>query len=92
MENKNEVKYRKAQERVEELKAFYSHASIYVLVMGLLAIFNVYTSNFFWVVFPAVGWGIGLLSHGLATFGHGLLFGKNWEQRKIKQLMESDEL
>jgi len=92
MENTNEVKYRKAQERVAEIKSFYSHATTYVLVMGFLAVFNFYTSDFFWVIFPAIGWGIGLLSHGLGTFGYSLVLGKNWEERKIKQLMESDEV
>ncbi|MFK7813625.1 MAG: 2TM domain-containing protein [Maribacter sp.] len=91
MENLNDSKYRKAKERIKEIKSFYSHAFVYIIVMSLLALLNYNTTNFPWVVFPAIGWGIGLLSHGLGTFGHNLILGKNWEERKIKELMEKNE-
>jgi hypothetical protein len=34
-----------------------------------------------------LGWGIGILSHALQVFG----IGKNWEEKKIKELMEKDK-
>jgi hypothetical protein len=34
-----------------------------------------------------LGWGIGLLAHAVNTFG----IGKDWEERKIKQLMEEEK-
>jgi hypothetical protein len=43
-----------------------------------------------WFVFPAIGWGIGLVAHGLRAYGYNPLFGKNWEERKIKEFMDKD--
>lgn len=90
MENLDQLKYKRAKEQVECIKSFYTHAIIYVIVMSALVYLNYRTTSFLWVVFPAVGWGIGLLSHGFRAFGHNLIFGKNWEERKIKELMDSD--
>jgi hypothetical protein len=92
MQSSNEYKYRKAKERVGEIKSFYSHVIVYIIVLSLLVLLNYKTTDFPWVVFPALGWGIGLLGHGLGTFGHNLVLGKNWEERKIKELMERNEL
>lgn len=91
MENNNEYKYKKAKERVEEIKGFYSNLIAYLIVIPLLVYFNYLTTDFPWVIFPAMGWGLGLLFHGLCAFGNNLILGKNWEERKIKELMNSDE-
>ncbi|MDT0621968.1 2TM domain-containing protein [Croceitalea vernalis] len=92
MENINEYKYNKAVERVKCIKSFYTHLTIYFLVISALAYINYSTTSFVWVIFPAVGWGLGLISHGLRAFGQNLIFGKDWEERKIKELIESDKL
>ncbi len=92
MQNLNEYKYKKAKKRVGEIKSFYSHVIVYVAVISILVLLNYKTTNFPWVLFPALGWGLGLLGHGLGTFGHNLVLGKNWEERKIKELMENNEL
>ncbi len=91
MENLDEYKYKKAKEQVECIKSFYTHLMIYVIVMSALVYINYRTTSFVWVLFPAVGWGIGLLSHGLKAFGYNLLLGKDWEERKIKEIMDSDK-
>ncbi len=91
MANLYDAKYRKAKERIKKIKSFYTHALVYVLVMSFLALLNYSTTAFPWVIFPAIGWGIGLTSHGLATFGSNLILGKNWEERKIKELMEQND-
>jgi len=36
-------------------------------------------------------WGIGLLVHGLSVFGRNLLFNSDWEEKKIKELMDKDK-
>lgn len=90
MENLNELKYQRAKEQVECIKSFYTHAIVYTIVMSVLVYINYRTTSFIWVVFPAIGWGIGLLSHGFRAFGYNLIFGRNWEERKIKELMDND--
>ncbi len=90
MENLNEFKYKRAKERVACIKSFYTHLMVYLIVMCALVYLNYRTTSFVWVLFPAVGWGIGLLSHGLRAFGYNLFLGKDWEERKIKELMDSE--
>ena len=90
MDNRNEAKYLKARARVEEIKGFYSNLITYVIVISLLGYFNYQTTNFPWVIFPAVGWGLGLLFHGINAFGYNPLFGSDWEERKINEFMKSD--
>ncbi|WP_350288100.1 2TM domain-containing protein [uncultured Croceitalea sp.] len=91
MYNRDEDKYQKAKKRVEEIKGFYSNLITYLIVIPLLGYLNYRTTDFPWAIFPAVGWGLGLLFHGICAFGFNPLLGKNWEERKIKELMNSDE-
>ena len=54
----------------QAVKGFYHHALRYVVVITLLFIINWWTSpEYIWAKWPALGWGIGILSHGLRTFG-----------------------
>lgn len=79
--------YIKAQKRVKDIKEFYSHLTTYCLIIPLLIFINLYTSSeFLWFFFPMFGWGIGLAIHAFATFGYG----KDWEEKKIKEIMEKD--
>lgn len=82
------MRYQAARARVKELKDFYTHVMVYIVVIGFLAILNLLTSDFPWVIFPALGWGIiGLGMHALDTFGFNGLLGREWEERKIRELM-----
>lgn len=91
MEIQNEYKFKKAKERVEAIKSFYTNLLVYCIVITCLAVFNYHTTNFPWVLFPAIGWGIGLLGHWAHVYGYNLFLGKNWEERKMKELMNSNE-
>ena len=97
MENQiqKDERYFAAQKRVKSIKGFYIHFTVYVFVNIVLSI-QIYlnTQNDFWrweSFSTALFWGIGILSHGTSVFGSNLLFGKNWEDRKIKELMEKDK-
>ena len=83
-------RYEKAKERVEAIKGFYGNLMAYCIVIPVLAYINYRTTSFTWVIFPALGWGFGLLGHGLKAYGYNPLFGKNWEEKKIKEFMEKD--
>lgn len=91
MENLNEYKYKRAKERVACIKGFYGNALAYAIVIPMLAYLNYVTTSFPWVIFPALGWGVGLLGHSMQAFGYFPFLGKNWEERKIRELMNSDE-
>ena len=93
MDNNRESKLMRAKERVEELKKFYSHLTTYVLIISGLAALNYWTNGFayMWFLWAAFGWGIGIASHAIGTFRLNPFFGKNWEERKIKQFMDEDK-
>ena len=80
--------YEKASKRVKELKGFYGNLISYCLVIPFLFFINWRTSpDYWWAFWPMLGWGIGVASHALQTFG----IGKNWEEKKIKELMEKNK-
>jgi hypothetical protein len=84
-------RYQKAKERVEALKAFYGNLTAYCIVIPVLAYLNYISTNWPWVIFPAVGWGFGLLVHGMEAYGYNPLWGKRWEEKKLRELMERDD-
>ena len=80
--------YQRAKDKVEQLKGFYGNLISYCIVIPVLIIINLQSSNNFqWFWFPMLGWGMGLTFHALETFGYG----KSWEERKIKELMNKDD-
>lgn len=79
--------YFKAKARVKEIKEFYGNLLSYCLVIPFLIFINYYTFwEFKWFWFPVIGWGLGLTVHGFSVFGYGA----NWEERKIKELMQKE--
>lgn len=81
--------YQRAKQRVEEIKGFYQHLLVYVLVNVFLFVLNILTSpGSLWFFWPLLGWGIGIVAHAATVFACGGLLGKEWEERKIKQLMD----
>ncbi len=97
MNTQDEIKYQEAIKRVKKLKGFYTHTIVYILVNILIFFLNVNNleqgesyfqfKNFMTAFF----WGIGLLAHGLSTFLPYFILGKDWEERKIKELMEKEK-
>jgi uncharacterized membrane protein len=63
------------QQAVRSLKAkreFRTHLVVYVAVnLFLVAIWAVTGAEFFWPIFPMLGWGIGLAIHAWETYGRG---------------------
>ena len=75
-----------AMEYVRDIKAFYMHLAQYGVVMFGLLILNLITSpGYLWVVWPALGWGIGVAVHGFTVFEVINLFGRDWEKRQIEK-------
>jgi len=92
IENK-ESKYIRAKERIYALKKFHKHLTSYVFVIIGLAVVNYLTDGwrYMWFLWVAFGWGIGLFFHAINTYGFNPFFGKNWEKRKIEELMEKEK-
>lgn len=85
--NENSAYYR-AKKRVEELKGFYGNLISYCVVIPVLIFINLkFSPQFQWFWFSAAGWGFGLIMHAFKVFGYS----SNWEERKIKQILEKDK-
>lgn len=83
-------RYERARKRVENLKAFYTHFTVFILVNIMLFTINMLNDpGHWWFIYPLGGWGIGLVAHGLSVFSFGF-FGPEWEEKKIKEYMEKD--
>jgi hypothetical protein len=99
MENitSEQIRYEEAVKRVKKIKGFYTHALVYVVINIMVVIANVQNyepgESFFQfkTFMTAFFWGIGLLAHALSTFLPYFILGKDWEERKIKELMEKEK-
>jgi uncharacterized integral membrane protein len=95
--NKDQIQYEEAVKKVKKLKGFYTHAIVYVVINIMFVIVNIQNlepgeSYFQFKNFSTASfWGIGLLAHAMATFVPYFILGKDWEERKIKELMAKEE-
>ncbi|MFD0797943.1 2TM domain-containing protein [Maribacter chungangensis] len=101
-----ELKYRnstdkliRAKKQVDELKGFYIHLIVYVLVnifiTSVTVIARINGGESFGEAFfsfasfsTAIFWGIGLGFHAAKVYNFSPLFSKKWEERQIKKYME----
>lgn len=83
-------RYEKAKEKVENIKGFYGNLISYCCVIPFLVFLNYRTTDFPWVLFPIFFWGWGLVSHGMQAFGYNPLWGKRWEERKMRKYMNDE--
>src|SRR5215510_357656 len=84
-------RYERARRRVRQIRAFDLHCAIFAAVNIVLHIINFVTApKVYWAFWPLLGWGIGLLAHGLASYRGMAFISKQWEERKIRELMDKD--
>ncbi|MDJ0646253.1 MAG: 2TM domain-containing protein [Flavobacteriaceae bacterium] len=94
--------YLKAKKRVDEIKGFYMHLIVYILVNLFISI-SIIIGNLnsgesladilssFGVYSVWLFWGIGIFFHAIGVLKTNVFFGKKWEERKIKQYMGEDK-
>lgn len=86
-DNLQEVE-KQARKRVKELRSFYTHLFLFLLINLFLTALSVLTSpNYFWAIWPILGWGLGLCAHALSVFGLFGIGSKSWEERKVQEFM-----
>ncbi len=65
----NQTDYNKAKEIVELKISFLIHLTIYLLANSLFVIINLTTDReTLWFKWPLIGWGVGLIIHGIVVF------------------------
>ena len=91
MKTKQSAKFTKAQKRVGDMKKFYHHLRVFLVVNILLYLAKFMLIDFFkdqgiqgegfysWLEWNAIIWGLGLILHGFYVF---ILQSKSWEELK----------
>ncbi|MGI9478793.1 MAG: 2TM domain-containing protein [Hyphomicrobiaceae bacterium] len=77
-----------AKRRVEAITGFYIHFAVFAVVMTVLLAVNLLAGNGWWVQWPFLGWGAGVLGHGLIVFGEKPDFIRQWQTRKIEEIKQ----
>ncbi len=101
MEAQKNNKHFRAKKRVAELKGFYIHLTVFILVnifiitasvLGRMTNGESFTEAFFnFGTFSTfIFWGLGLLFHGSKVFSYNPFFNKDWEERQIQKYMDED--
>ena len=73
---------------IRALRIFYIHLFFFVLVNVLLFVINFITwSDYFWAIWPLLGWGVGILIHGVTVIRPLRNFGTDWERREFEKRM-----
>ena len=81
----NEDIERLARKRAGKKIGWYIHAFVYIVVnIGLALLSGL--GNHHWAIYPALGWGLGLLVHGLVAFVEPC--GSGFRERLVQQERE----
>ncbi len=95
--SKDDIRYKEAEKRVRKIKNFYVFAFVYLAVnifilfinyKGLKAGETIWHLKYFSL---PIFWGIGLVAYAVNVFVPGAILGRNWEEKKIKKLMEEEK-
>lgn len=92
--NSDQIALEIAKKRVKDLKGFYSHFMVYILVNLLLLLlkYSKLETNETFFSFDTFSttlfWGIGLIAHALSVYVKGIWLGRDWETKKIEQIMQ----
>lgn len=94
-------KQKRAKKKVEELKGFYIHFTVYVLINIMISTVIIVAQVHdgtgivdaifnFGTISTWLFWGIGVFFHATKVFQYNPFFNKNWEEKQIKKFMEQD--
>jgi len=95
--DEDSIRYQQAKRKVERLSGFYRHLFFYIAVNAIIVLYNYkhleagesyfQFKNFFTATF----WGIGIMAHAGVVFLPNLGFMKDWEEKKIRRLMDKNK-
>ncbi len=99
MENisKDDIRYKEAERRVKKIKNFYVFTFIYIVVNIFILYLNykelkpgetIWQLKYFTL---PLCWGIAVVITAMRAFIPSFMLGSNWEDKKIKELMEKEK-
>ncbi|TXT39331.1 MAG: hypothetical protein FD135_2295 [Comamonadaceae bacterium] len=72
--------------QVRRVKGFYLHLIKYIAVIAVLFLINfIATPHKIWAMWPALGWGVGVLIHAATVFEWTLFLGAEWEKKQVEK-------
>jgi 2TM domain len=77
-----------ARRRVKSLRLFYMHLTFYVVVNFVLLLIDVSTAGEPWFYKVMLGWGLFVGLHAAYTYELLPWASRDWEQEKIRELMD----
>lgn len=86
-------RYLKAKRRMKQLKGFYIHLLIYIIVFSLHYIkqLSPYREDHVDQNLGAILWGIVILIHAASVFLPNFALGRDWEEKKIQELIDKEK-
>lgn len=77
---------KRALQHVKELKCFYTHLIQFIAIVSALAFINyMIMPGYYWVIWVIIGWGAGVIAHGLSVFEVFNLFDPDWEKKQVEK-------
>ncbi|POS02845.1 2TM domain-containing protein [Flavobacterium croceum] len=95
--NEEELKYYTAINRVKKIKGFYIHVIVFIVInvanfISKAQQLQVHETLFQFKYFSTfLVWGVILVAHGLSVFLPNIILGQNWEEQKIKELIDKEK-
>lgn len=97
--NNQEARLKRARRRVAEVKGFYVHLMVYIIINTTILVIKIVGTSYYGETFmgpiwhfstllPWLPWGIGLAFHAAKVFGFIPFLGKGWEERQIQKYIE----
>ena len=85
------LSYLKAKKKAREIRDFYINLTLFCLIMPVIITINlIFVPDFHWFWFSMIGWGTGVVFHGLSAFGFSPFFKKGWEERKLQEFIQDE--
>lgn len=78
-------KYLAAKAHVGAVKGFYIHLLVFGIVMSGLIAADFLDGGTWWVQWPLIGWGLGIVGHAFLVFFPQAWSTRGWEERKINE-------
>lgn len=83
-------RYQTVKKQVQKMKEFWIHLTVFVIVnAGLITLNLVKQPDKLWFHWVLMGWGAGVLLNAFQVFGGRAA--KNWEEKKIQEIVNRDE-
>jgi len=102
VENNERQKLKRARKKVAEIKGFYTHLTVYLVINTTITLIKLIGNSYYGETFMGpfwhfstlsiwLFWGIGLFLHGAKVFSNKTVFSKEWEARQLKKIMDKDK-